>query len=1065
MIVVEYQNKRTLQTRKIAVPTPAEKDSRTLDEWRANVENAITATTKETVCVERFTSTLAGEEVMLPLNAPAHVALKGVQIIKAVCGVQMKPQESPAAAVAAVGGSAATPESTARAPLSEDQEIDDFGREIARLATLPGSLLDRNVLANQWESLRADEKRERKFKTILGHLDYKRIMKAYKGATEEKWYHMITPEVINTVILRDEWRIRHAFMYGTASTRAQDSSLIPLFSDTDGSLRSGLFSPRELTDEERQHPIVPPLEGISAVPDLISPATPHLESFRFCFDQFSYCQLKGVFEAINQTPGSPARVYAAGGSVLQAAARWTPETAMEWEDFGQGTPLSELYQWGDEIASALRHVPLSPNVKWKLSEMIVQDQARMKRLTNTAEHFNWGHGWPFHQSDVDLFVCADSLEHGTSLEEILAFFDLDCISVGYDGKNVYGLPRFIRALNTRHNFVEPARLRRWSTGSRIVKFRKRGFGCVFSEICKHEPRCDLSTTLDEEMARKIAAINVIDRQYDSLGYSMVSLPRARKIGHGVALDEHIRKNQEENKKAVQLFSQGEMNLKPPPLSAQYEFCFGNQSTSDLNIIRLVAGISLPTIHKGIPTAGQDQNTDNATICAALGVSPLPGVRCESLNTSKRNASVDLSGRVAVVTGGRVRVGHATARRLLRLGACVVVTSRFPRCCLRKFWREYPEETRKWIEEGRLEVWGLDFRHLPSVTHFASALAKKHSVVHFLINNAAQTVRRPPSHYRELVTEETAGDLEAELRKAIGHTWGPSLPPVQEKSERKEETGSNGKLAKMSSFELASLSEVVEGGTPALLTQLAVCNGDEVEERSPEVDADLEPVDLRQGTSWSGGILQVGAMELAEVQLVNVMAPFQLLQALTPCLRAGAKEAGSPAIVVNVTSAEGKFGFGGAEDGRVGGSPGGNGGSVSLGETARGSKTSRHPHTSMAKAALNMMTCAAAQELSRSSIAIYSVDVGWISSMAPQQELKANPRTWSTPALTEDDGAARVLDPLLLSVVLNKMETGGESDLGSRKDKAEREVLGRAGGGDKIPFPTGVLLRNFVVSDW
>ena len=84
-----------------------------------------------------------------------------------------------------------------------------------------------------------------------------------------------------------------------------------------------------------------------------------------------------------------------------------------------------------------------------------------------------------------------------SMGEVLNFFDLDCICCGYDGKNVYGLPRSVRAYRTGYNFVEPAKLRRWSTGPRIVKYRNRGFGrigCVgalwttFSFRCTYETR-------------------------------------------------------------------------------------------------------------------------------------------------------------------------------------------------------------------------------------------------------------------------------------------------------------------------------------------------------------------------------------------------------------------------------------------------------------------------------------------------------------------------------------------------------------------------------------------------
>ena len=103
-------------------------------------------------------------------------------------------------------------------------------------------------------------------------------------------------------------------------------------------------------------------------------------------------------------------------------------------------------------------------------------------------------------------------------EQVLQFFDLDCIALGYDGENVWGLPRTLRALSTGYNFVEPAKLRRWSTGPRILKYRSRGFGTVFSEVCRHEPRCDHAGELSEEMVIKIAALQAGTTAAADLGY-------------------------------------------------------------------------------------------------------------------------------------------------------------------------------------------------------------------------------------------------------------------------------------------------------------------------------------------------------------------------------------------------------------------------------------------------------------------------------------------------------------------------------------------------------------------
>ncbi|CAJ1366391.1 unnamed protein product [Effrenium voratum] len=115
------------------------------------------------------------------------------------------------------------------------------------------------------------------------------------------------------------------------------------------------------------------------------------------------------------------------------------------------------------------------------------------------------------------------------------------------------------------------------------------------------------------------------------------------------------------------------------------------------------------------------------------------------------------------------------------------------------------------------------------------------------------------------------------------------------------------------------------------------------------------------------------------------------------------------FVVNVTSQEGSF-------------------------RSLGNKGPNHPHTNMAKASLNMLTCSVADEFSKEGVAVVSVDTGWISKMKPEPAAEAEPHLQSAPPLTAADGAARVLDPIIST--LN----------GAR------------------PM-TGCLLRNFEPVDW
>ena len=57
--------------------------------------------------------------------------------------------------------------------------------------------------------------------------------------------------------------------------------------------------------------------------------------------------------------------------------------------------------------------------------------------------------------------------------------------------------------------------------------------------------------------------------------------------------------------------------------------------------------------------------------------------CARLNHAKRDARTDLTGRRALLTGGRAKIGMYIALRLLRDGAHTTITTRFPRDAVRR----------------------------------------------------------------------------------------------------------------------------------------------------------------------------------------------------------------------------------------------------------------------------------------------------------------------------------------------------------------------------------------------
>lgn len=334
--------------------------------------------------------------------------------------------------------------------------------------------------------------------------------------------------------------------------------------------------------------------------------------------------------------------------------------------------------------------------------------------------------------------------------------------------------------------------------------------------------------------------------------------------------------------------------------------------------------------------------------------------CGDLNHRKRGELCDLRGRVALVTGGRVKIGRQIVLKLLRCGARVVVTTRFPADAARRY-AELPEAGEF---AGRLEIHGLDLRHTPSVERLGRELSVSLDRLDFLVNNACQTVRRPPAFYAHMMEGErqAAALLAPTARVLLAETRGSP----------RDARAAPGRLV------------------PALaaeLSQLALDPDDVRHDRSlfPDAifDADEQQVDLRKVNSWRLRLHEVATPELLEVQLVNAIAPYVLIARLRPLME---RVVTPDKHVVNVSAMEGQFG--------------------------RGTKTDRHPHTNMAKAALNMLTRTSAQDLLRSGIHMNSVDTGWVTDEDPVEIALRKEQEGFQPPLDAVDGAARVCDPIV-----------------------------------------------------
>lgn len=364
--------------------------------------------------------------------------------------------------------------------------------------------------------------------------------------------------------------------------------------------------------------------------------------------------------------------------------------------------------------------------------------------------------------------------------------------------------------------------------------------------------------------------------------------------------------------------------------------------------------------------------------------------CAEFNYKKRFQTAPLDGQVALITGSRLKIGYQATLMMLRAGARVIATTRFPIDSALRFSKE--EDYSQWA--GRLHIYGLDLRHTPSVEIFCAYVAQKYDRLDILINNAAQTVRRPPQFYAHLMPNENLNfkDLPDFAQIPLVHfeECKSRLLTISEPNLATElalPITWNGKAPGIGLRASAGLSQIPYAYDQAL----------NKEEIFPEgkLDADLQQVDLRKTNSWRLRLGEIQASEMLELQLVNAVAPFVLCNRLVNMMKrdnTGAKH------IVNVSAMEGKF--------------------------LRFEKSDRHPHTNMAKAALNMLTHTCASDLAKSGIFMNAVDTGWVTDEDPAilAAYKQEHHDFAPP-LDIVDGAARVCDPFFHGILSGKHWSG------------------------------------------
>jgi NAD(P)-dependent dehydrogenase (short-subunit alcohol dehydrogenase family) len=339
--------------------------------------------------------------------------------------------------------------------------------------------------------------------------------------------------------------------------------------------------------------------------------------------------------------------------------------------------------------------------------------------------------------------------------------------------------------------------------------------------------------------------------------------------------------------------------------------------------------------------------------------------CSAINRGHRDARTDLTGRRALLTGGRAKIGMYIALRLLRDGAHTTITTRFPNDAVRRF-TELPDSA-EWIH--RLRIVGIDLRDPAQVVALADSVAAA-GPLDILINNAAQTVRRSPGAYAPLAAAESEPLPDGPLPELLTFDHVSDAHPMS-------------LAGSLSEHPRPHLPDTLGGREISRLAVVAGSASSDRIARFSAIDAGGLVPDLHTSNSWTQRVDEVDALELLEVQLCNMTAPFILVSRLRAAMAA------SPArrkYVVNVSAMEGVF--------------------------SRGYKGPGHPHTNMAKAALNMLTRTSAVELLTDGILMTAVDTGWITDERPHYTKARLADEGFHAPLDLVDGAARVYDPIV-----------------------------------------------------
>jgi len=352
------------------------------------------------------------------------------------------------------------------------------------------------------------------------------------------------------------------------------------------------------------------------------------------------------------------------------------------------------------------------------------------------------------------------------------------------------------------------------------------------------------------------------------------------------------------------------------------------------------------------------------------------VECGDFNYNKRSQTCNLIGKIALVTGGRIKVGYEICLKLLRGGATVIVTSRFAHDTLIRYMMQSDFDSFK----NRLYIFGIDFLDIKMVDNFINFLNTSYPKLDILINNACQTIRRPKEFYEHLRSNEIKPIKEIN-KEFIELTICDTLKVIQ------IDISSDLSNEPVNVTELQKTITCFDRLEPHLLVPASTT---EIQKYFPmnSYDSNHQQVDLRDKNSWIMKVDEVPMAELAEVHVINSFVPYLFVAKLKNLMI----KANDKTFIINVSSMEGKFN-------RI--------------------KKIYHPHTNMMKASLNMLTRTMALDYKSHNIYVSAVDTGWITNEYPLKSIEIGFNGY----LDEIDGASRCLDPIFMAINHNVCECG------------------------------------------